>query len=259
MKSNLIIKKFTTTPAKGVRSSKEIKSFFGSKLVDIEDSIIINDISIQYSEVVDKVNIQNDHYQYYDISAIHQEKNILRSLDDVKYENHSIDIYSQVTNKSIISVSSAKPNTIVPNRNFEWVININAKSILREYLFLRLKEARTFKTIRSDDLVERNVNNYINDYIDNNMLNRYNISGLSFYVQYFNVISDSTIFTKGQVLKSPNFNKTVYVGGNLVPNVNVVTPDYLSNLGTVKIIYNQIKDSSMYKFDYYFTISYQKI
>ena len=244
MKSNLIIRKYETTPAKGVRSSKEIKSFFGSKLVDIEDTIYINDISIQYSEVVDKVNIQNDHYQYYDISLLHPETNILRSLDDVKFENHSIDIYSQIAVSPI---------------NLQWILNIDAKSILREYLFLRLKESRVFKTISSVDLVERNVNSYINDYIDNNIINRYNISGLTFYASYFNVVSESTIFNRGQVLKGPNFNKSVFNSNNIIKDVNIITPDYLNNLGPVKIIYNQTKNSSIYKFDYYFTISYQKI
>ena len=248
MKSNLIIRKYDTTPAKGVRSSKEIKSFFGSKLIDIEDTIYINDISIQYSEVVDKVNIQNDHYQYYDQNILHSETNILRSLDDVKYENHSIDIYSQI-DTTVISA----------NRNFEWIMVINAKNILREYLFLRLKESRVFKTITSTDLVERNVNSYINDYIDDNILNRYNIQELTFYVNYFNVVNDATIFDKGQVLKGPNFNKSVFNVNNIVKNVNIMTPDYLNNLDTVKMIYNQIKDNRIYKFDYYFTISYKKI
>ena len=248
MKSNLIIRKYETTPAKGVRSAKEIKSFFGSKLIDIEDDIYVNDISIQYSEVVDKVNIQNDHYQYYDVNLLHPEVNILRSLDDVKYENHSIDVYSQID-----------PSVDARNKNFEWIMVINAKNILREYLFLRLKESRVFKTIKSEDLVERNVNTYINDYIDANLLNRYNISELSFYTNYFDVVNDATIFTKGQVLRGPNFNKTVFTDKNRIKNVNIITPDYLNNLDTVKIIYNQIKDNRRYKFDYYFTISYKKI
>jgi hypothetical protein len=248
MKSNLIIRKYETTPAKGTFSSKEIKSFFGSKLVDIEDIVYINDIAIQYSEVVDKVTIQNDHYQYYDVSSLHPETKILRSLDDVKYENHSIDVYSQ------FDIQARNIHT-----NFEWIMVIDAKNILREYLFLRLKESRVFKTIRSEDLIERNINTYINNYIDNNLLNRYNISELAFYTNYLNVVQDATIFNKGQVLRGPNFNKNVFNESNRIKNVSIITPDYLSNLDTVKIIYNQTKDNRIYKFDYYFTISYKKI
>ena len=248
MKNNLIIRKYDTEKVKGVKSAKEIKSFFGSKLIDIEDTIFVNDISIQYSEVVDKVNIQNDHYQYYDINLLHPETNILRSLDDVKYENHSIDIYSQ-----------KDPSALNANQNLEWILVINAKNILREYLFLRLKESRIFKTIQSVDLIERNINTYINNYIDENLLNRYNISDISFYVAYFNIVNDSTVYTKGQVLKGPQYNKTVFNTNNKIQNVRIITPDYLNNLDTVRVIYNQIKDSKIYKFDYYFTISYKKI
>jgi hypothetical protein len=122
-----------------------------------------------------------------------------------------------------------------------------------------MKESRVFKTIRSEDLVERNINTYIYNYIDINMLNRYNISELVFYANYFDVVKSATIFDKNQALKRPNFNKSVFSVKYRIPNINIVTPDYLSNLDTVKIIYNQIKDVHQYKFDYYFTISYKKI
>lgn len=249
MKSNLIIRKYETEPVKGVKSSKEIKSFFGSKLIDIEDTIYVNDISIQYSEVVDKINIQNDHYQYYDVDALHPETSILTSLDDVKYQNHTMEIYSQDPNLDRLN----------NNLNLEWIINLDVKGILRQYLFLRLKESRIFKTIRSEDLIERNINTYINNYIDNNLLNRYNISDISFYVKYFDVVQDSTVFTRNEVLMSPNFSKNVFSESNKVKNVNIITPDYLNNLNTVNIIYSEIMDASRYKFDYYFTVLYKKI
>ena len=244
MKSTLIIRKFNTTPTIGTRSAKEIKSFFGSKLIDIEDDITVNDISIQYSEVVDKVNIQNDHYQYFNKNALHPETVILKSLDDVKFENHSLDIYSPVE---------------VVHSNFEWILTIDAKNILREYLFLRMKESRVFKCVRTTDVVGMNINSYIYDYIDNNVLNRYNISVLDFYAQYLNIVKDTTMFTNKQTLKKPNFNKNVFNINNRIKDVNIVTPDYLNNLGTVKIIFNQTKSVNQYKFDYYFVISYKKI
>lgn len=248
MKSNLLIRKYDTSKIKGVRTSKEVKSFFGSKLIDIEDVIYINDISIQYSEIVDKVNIKNDHYQYYNINSLHPERGIIKSLDDVKYENHSINLYTQID-----------PLRSNPNQNYEWIIVINAKNILKDYLFLRLKESRIFKTIKSEDLIERNINTYIENYIYNNLLNRYNISEIAFYTNYFDIINKSTIYTTGQVLKGPQFNKSIFNESNRIKNVNIITHDYLNNLDTVKIIYNQTKDYRKYKFDYYFTISYKKI
>lgn len=248
MKNNLILKKYNTSKVGGVRSSKEIKTFFGSKLIDIEDVIYINDISIQYSERVDKINIQNDHYQNLDINLLQPERNILKSLNDVKYRNHSIDLYTQVD-----------PLRNNPNQNYEWIIVINAKNILKEYLFLRLKESRVFKTIRSEDLIERNIDEYINNYIENNLLNRYNISEIAFYSEYINVEQQNNILINIQRLKNPQFNKNVFKSENRVNNVNIITPDYLNNLGTVKIIYNQIRNYNIFKFDYYYTITYKKI
>lgn len=255
MKSDLTLKKYNTTKVGGVMSSKEVKSFFGSKLIDIEDVIYINNISIQYSEVVNRRDTRFNHYQNYNheakignvISTLRLETVILKSLDDVKYENHSIDI-----------LTPKDPNLGVKNQNYEWVMNINAKNILREYLFLRLKESRVFKTIKSDDLVEKNIDVYIKNYINENLLNRYNISDLSFYAEFFDVLKDSNIY-QGQTTKTPRFNKTVFKESNRITNVSVVTPDYLSNLDTVQVKYNQTKDYKKYKFDYYFTITYNKI
>lgn len=252
MKNDLMIKKYDTTKVKGVKSAKEVKSFFGSKLIDIEDFIYVNDISIQYSEIVDKADINNDHYQYYDVNLLRPETTILKSLDDVKFENHSIDVYTQ---KDITTVDGRR----VVDQNYEWIMIINAKNILKEYLFLRLKESRVFKTIKSEDLIERNINTYIYNYIDANLLNRYNISELSFYTSFFNVVKESTVYTPNQILNGPHYNKTVFVPNNKIKNVNIITPDYLNNLDTVKIIYNQTKSNRIYKFDYYFTISYKKI
>lgn len=255
MKSNLTIKKYDITKVNGVKSNKEIKSFFGSKLIDIEDVIYINNIAIQYTEVVNKRDIKLDHYQNYSqeiktvngLSILYPETVFLKSLDDVKYENHSIDV-----------LTSKDPKNLTKNQNYEWVMNINAKNILREYLFLRLKESRVFKTVRSQDLIERNINTYIYNYINENLLNRYNISDLSFYAEFFDVINNSTIYQR-QTLKTPNFNKTIFKPVNKITNVSIITPDYLSNLDTVQVKYNQTKDFKKYKYDYYYTITYKKI
>jgi len=243
MKSDLKIREFKTAPVIGTKTSMEIKCFFGSKLIDIEDDIYVNNISIQYSEVVDKINVQNDHYQYYGNNITQFETNILRSLNDVKFQNHSIDIYSQKDTSS----------------NFEWIIVINAKNILTEYLFLKLKESRVFRCIKNTDLIEKNVNDYIIDYIEKNLLNRYNISEIVFYAKYTDVVNKLNVFDKNQVLKNPNFNANIFLESNRIKNINIITPDYLNNLADVKVIYNQIKPNKQYNFNYYFTISYHKI
>ena len=234
MKSDLNIRKFQKIPSFGTRTAKEIKSFFGSKLIDIEDNILINNISIQYYDVPDDIGDINEHYQNFVINNM--ETRVIRSLDDVKFENHTININSNY------------------NNNLSWVINIDSKKILRDYLFLRLKESRIFKCIKNENLKNRNIDNYIYDYIDINLLNRYNINYIKFYTEYFSVGENTN-----KLINDPKFNKNVYYVENEVKNINITTPDYLNNLGNVKMIYNQIKLYQEYKFDYYFTIAYKKI
>lgn len=245
MKSDLLIKKFDTEYVVGTRTPIEIKSFFGGKLIDIEDEIIVNNISIQYSEVVDKVNLQFDHYQNYDTkNSTISETIFLKSLDDIKLANHSVDIYSQLEKQY---------------SNFEWAFVIDTRNILKEYLFLKLKQSRVFKCIKSSDLVEKNINDFIYNYITNNLLNRYNLYRIDFFVEYFNISEVSNLYDKNKLIKNPNFNKNVFFLENITKNLNIITPDYLSNLDPVKMIFNQTKDYTQYKFDYYFTVIYKKI
>jgi hypothetical protein len=91
-----MIQQYKKEPVIGTKTAKEVKSFFGTNLVDIEDEIVISDISIQYSDTP-STDPNNPHYQYYDLTTLvtEQEVNTLRSLDDIKFENHSVDLYKQ--------------------------------------------------------------------------------------------------------------------------------------------------------------------
>ena len=94
-----------------------------------------------------------------------------------------------------------------------------------------------------------------------NLLNRYNLSKIDFYAEYFNVIELSNLYDKNTLLRNPNYNKSVFAeqNKNKISNINIITADYLSNLGSVKMIFNQTKSYTEYKFDYYFTLNYKKI
>ena len=139
-------------------SSYDNRTFFGSKMIDVEDEIFIDNSLIQYSEVFDVFNSNNNGFQYYDdINKI--EKNFLIQLDELKKENQQIQLKTQ-TDK-VLKV------------NANWLITIYWKKILKEYLFYRLKEARTFKCIKNSDVMNKKIDNYIYDYIENNLLSVY--------------------------------------------------------------------------------------
>ena len=245
MKTTTIIQQYKKEPVIGTKTAKEVKSFFGTNLIDIEDEIIISDISIQYSDVPSTYTPQPN-YQYYDLTTLvsEQEVSTLRSLDDIKYENHTIDLYN-------LNYSNYD--------NLQWNFVVKARNILKEYLFCRLKEARTMKSIRKEQTPKNSINQFIYDYIEYNLLDRYNIQYITFYVQYRNVVDDGNTFNNNYTIKNPTFNKISYKTENIVKDVKIITTDYLNNLGNVNMTYNQIKNAIQYTFDYYFVIDYKKI
>lgn len=238
MKSDLIITRFKTEPIIGTKSFFDPKTFFGSKMIDIEDEITIDNSLIQYSEVFDELNTNNNGFQYYnDIDYL--EKIYLISLSDVKYNNHTITLSSQ--------------SLLDQLNNTNWTILINWKDILTNYLFYRLKEVRTFKCINYNEVIGENINVFINKYIINNLLNRYQFNKLNLYVEY--VALDNDDITKSpDLLFSPNFDVNIRNDSNLIKNVNVTVFDTLLNLQ-----YKQTKPSKTYKFNYYFDLILTKI
>ena len=241
MKTTTIIQQYNKTPVNGTLTPREVKSFFGTNLINIENEIIISNISIQYSDT------PSTHYQYYDLTTLvaEQETNTLRSLDDIKFENHTVDLYKQNYNTT--------------STNLQWNYVINARNILKEYLFARLKEARTMKSIFPNQTKENDINTFIYDYIEYNLLDRYNINYINFYAQYIDVVNLGNTVNNNYVIKNPTFNSVCYTTNNIVKNINILTTDYLNNLGNVNMIYNQTQDGSRYTFYYYYVIDYKRI
>lgn len=242
MKSNIFIYQFDKKPVAGTNSEKEFRNFLGSKMVEIEDTIIIDDISIQYSEVVSDGNDRGfQHFIYNsDLEII-----FLKNLSILKNENSSIELQSQ----SFVDLDN----------NTRWLIRINCKKILEDYLFLRIKENRTFKCIYYQDLNGYDINTYIRRYINQNILNRYQFDRIDLYIKYFSIVEDSNIYTNIKLKFNPEFNRDIVSDENLVKNVNIQQISNILYMNELKVFYNQIKKSTEYKFDYYFNIHFSKI
>ena len=240
MKTTTIIQEYGKEPVIGTKTSKEVKSFFGTNLIDIEDLITINDISIQYSDT------PTTHFQYYNSTASinENEVSILTNLDTVKFENHIIDLYKF---------------NYTTSDNLQWNFVLKARNILKEYLFLKLKEARTFKAVKKEETQKNDINTFIYDYIEFNLLDRYNIKEIVFYIKYRGIVNFGNSTNTYYTIKNPTFNKIIYNNDNITKDIKILTTDYLNNLGDVNMTYNQIKSSTEWTFDYYFIISYKKI
>jgi len=238
MKSDLIISKYKTEKIIGTKSSFDARTFFGSKMIDIEDSILVDNSEIQYSEVFDIDDKRNNGYQYYnDIDDV--EKIYLISLFDVKNDYHTITLDSQ--------------SGVDLRLNTNWTILVNWVDILIEYIYLKLKEARTFKTIKFQNVLSENINLYIRKYIKNNLISRYGFNSIVFYIKYFDLDGGDDDKDPNLVF-NPVFDPSIKSEENQVKNVNTtVFPEILN------IQYKQTESSQYKKFHYYFDLNIDKV
>lgn len=241
MKSNLILKKFTVNSVPGTMNQKELRTFFGGKMIYTEDNIYINDDSIQFSQVVADYN---NGYQYYNTDTIPLgwETDFNENLTDLKANNQTISLYNQTTSEI--------------NNNTRWQITINGSKILKDYLFFKIKEQRVFKIISENDIYSNDINNAIYEYINKNIFSRYRLNTVDFYVSYYS-IEDQSIYQNIALQYNPKFNETVYKKENLT-NINVSGYDPYK-FDTINILFNQSKPSNKYGFDYYFDLNFTKI
>jgi len=254
MKENLILKKYKKETVNGTFNLLEEETFFGSKVMEIEDDIIIDDKSVQYfqyyynvlspNDATGQTLAKNNGYQYFDIDQF-QETFFLLDVVDLKLNNHTI--------------TKNQQTEIDEKNNTKWVIYIDIKTILKEYLFAKIKERRTFKSLIYTHFMNNNINQSIYNYIDLNLLDRYKFNYLEFYVKYTD-IKNNTIYSNSVLKKfDPLFKSDIENVANKNTSVNVEINNFIDPLAPVKINYSQTKTSTDYKFDYYFNIYFKKI
>lgn len=212
----------------GSLNMQESTSFFGSKMIDIEETIIADSSNIVYY-----TNAANEQINF------NLEKN-----------NPAI-VYNTVIDKAnnhIITQDKAQSLSQIDS-NCRWIIDVDLRKILQNYLFSKLKFARTFEGIINSNTIYGNVDDAIRQYIDKNLLSRYGFAGIDFYVEYIDlslqgrlrfvnqfreINSDSLITTKLQA--TSNFDNS-----------------------KLTIIFNQELPTTTHVFDYYFIPKWQKV
>ena len=248
MKDDLILKNFTTDYQVGTKGMKEISAFFGGKMINVENTITIDSSAIQYYEMWNYTgDTSMNGYQYYDFDTqgIIYEQIKIQNLFDIKNTNHTITLLQQNSNDLLL--------------NTNWEIDISIKKILQTYLYLKIKERRTFKCVQPTDLVSKDIDSSIYDYITYNVIDRFGLDHIDFYVKYFNILQTNTIYTPVSLQYNPIFDVAINQIENIITNINIISDNYLNTLNDVKIVYNQTKPSNAYKFDYYFVLYFKRI
>lgn len=229
MRRSYISPEYQTKAVYGTLNMFEESTFFGAKMLEIEDSITIDTLDIIY--------YQNQNAEQLDFSIESSFASNVYSSSDNKLKNHTL------------VLDPTQPKNQLDN-NTRWILTIDLKTIISDYLFATLKRYRTFEGIKNDMNIYSNVDTAIKSYINYNILNRYKYKSIQLYVNYVdlrgqNVLRYNNVWTKNSVNTS-----------NILTKIQTETE---FDESSIKVTFNQEKPSSTYRFDYYFNILFEKI
>ncbi len=112
-----------------------------------------------------------------------------------------------------------------------------------------MKQSRTFEGVQNSATLYNNVNDSIKQYIDYNVINRYEFSTVEFYVEYV------PLSTQGR-LRFTNLFREINIISNITTRIQSSTNFDKSKL---RISFNQEQPSTSHVFDYYFVLNFVKI
>jgi hypothetical protein len=228
MRRNYISPEFTYTETNGTYNMIELRSFFGSKMVDVEDVI----------------GIKNSNVIYYQNANGEQMDAVVESaLDPI--------VYSEPISKKDRHVIQLNPTQSPSDKDkfTKWIIDIDLKSLLFEYIFAKLKEARTFEGIPNNQTINNNVNISINDYIEYNLWSRYVFKSVELFVKYTD-------------LKSQNIRRfqIQYDAGAEDPGLVLqkMESEITYDKKKLTLRFQQEKPSSEFTFSYYYNVYFER-
>ena len=229
MRRSYMSPEYSNTQIYGTFNMVEESNFFAAKMLEVEDSIYVSNQNIIYyqkstGEQIDlsiESSLPTQVYSASDNMKSHQKL----TLDDsqLDYQKES---------------------------NTKWILNIDLRDILSDYLFATMKRYRTFEGISNPLTKNNDVNTAIREYISNNVTNRYKLNRLDLYVSYTDLRSQNVLRYKN------TWKSTIVSDSNLLKKKQM---DVSFDGSSLKVLFTQEKPSSQYNFDYYFNILFEKI
>lgn len=232
MRRTYISPEFNYNRVFGTFNMREESTFFGSKMLEIEDSLSLHNQGIIY--------YQNSNSEQIDISIETSLTPIIYSTSDDKKINHTLIIDD--------SQSDSQRNT-----QTRYIMNIDLKTILKNFLFATLKQYRTFEGVRNNMCYSGDVNTSIKDYIEKNILDRYKFQRVDLFLKYVDLRNQNV----------RRFNNIWAVGTDDVSRSEYQLKRFQTetdfNDSTVKLTFNQEQSSQIYSFEYYFKLFWSKL
>jgi hypothetical protein len=229
MRRTYISPEYNNTPINGTFNMVEEGNFFGSKMLEVEDTIYVSNQNVIY--------YQRSNGEQIDLSVESSLPTMVYSASDNKNKYHRLNLdEAQLQNQK--------------ETNTKWVMDVSVKDILSDYIFATLKRYRTFEGISNQLTKTNDVNTSMKEYIEKNVLNRYKFSRFDLYVSYKDLRSQNVLRYKN------TWNANIISDTNLIKKRQVNISYDGSEL---KVLFTQEKASNLYNFDYFFNIFFEKI
>ena len=229
MRRDYISPEYKSVRVYGTFNMVEESNFFGSKMLEIEDSIIISNQEIIY--------YQNANGEQIDFS-------IESSLQSYNYSS----ITDKEQNHTLV-IDDSQP-LYQKTENTRWILTIDLGKIIKNYLFANLKKYRTFEGIKKDMTIYDDVNVAIRNYIDFNVYDRYKVETIDLYVSYKSLRNQNILRLKN------TWNKNITDVENKLTKVQ---SEYSTNNSIVKLTFNQEQPSKDFSYDYFFNVNLFKL
>jgi hypothetical protein len=232
MRRTYISPEFEYKKVFGTFNMKEESSFFGSKMLEIEDVLELTTQSLVY--------YQNSNSEQLDLDIEKLTLPIVYSVSEDFKENQTL----------LIDDSQSE---FQKNSNTRYTLTINLETILENYLFATLKQYRTFEGVSNTMCYSGDVNFSMKQYILKNVVDRYKFNRVELFLNYVDLRDQNIRRFNNTWATNPS---VVAVESNKLKNLQTET-EY--DFSSIKVIFSQEKSSQLFSFEYYFKLYWEKL
>lgn len=229
MRRTYISPEYNQVRVYGTFNMREESNFFSAKMLEIEDNISISTVDIIY--------YQNNNGEQLDFSV--ESSSVPLSYSPVSDKN--------INHRLVIDESQTK---FQKDKNTKWILTIDLKTILLNYLFATMKKYRSFEGIRNDMTQTNDVSVALKNYIEFNVYDRYKLKNIDMYIQYKDLRNQNVLRYKN------SWNQTVVKPENKFTRIQT---ESTTDGSTIKLMFSQEKPSEDYSFEYFFNLNFEKL
>lgn len=220
---------YVTQRVYGTFNMIEESNFFSAKMLEIEDLITVGIDDIPY--------YQNLAGEQIELAVESSTKPTIYSPTIDKEQNH----------KLVLDETQTK---LQKEKNTKWILTINLKVILDNYLFSIMKKWRTFEGIKNEMTTSNDVNQALRKYIEYNVYDRYKLGSIDLYISYKDLRNQNVLRWKNtwnpKAINPQNINRKIQTETSTDGSI-------------VRIMFSQEKPSDDYNFDYFFNLNFVKL